>query len=40
VGSFLKSPKAKENLADQILDVSQVQGLIKYGVKNERDAFG
>ena len=37
VGSFLKTPKAKENLADRILDVSQVQGLIKYGVKNERD---
>ena len=38
VGSFLKTPKAKENLADRILDVSQAQGLIKYGVKNERDA--
>ena len=38
VGSFLKTPKAKENLADRILDVSQVQGLIKYGVKNDRDA--
>ncbi|MCC0179681.1 tyrosine-type recombinase/integrase [Waterburya agarophytonicola K14] len=37
VGSFLKTPKAKENLADRILDVSQVQGLIKYGVKNDRD---
>jgi Phage integrase family len=37
VGSFLKTPKAKENLADRILDVSQVQGLIRYGVKNERD---
>ena len=37
VGSFLKTPKAKENLADQILDISQVQGLIKYGVKNDRD---
>ena len=37
VGSFLKTPKAKENLADRILDVSQVQGLIKYGVRNERD---
>ena len=39
VGSFLKTPKAKENLAARILDVSQVQGLIKYGVKNDRDAI-
>ena len=37
VGSFLKTPKAKESLAEKILDVSDVQGLIKYGVRNERD---
>ena len=37
VGSFLKTPKAKENLAERILDVSDVQGLIKYGVKSDRD---
>ncbi|MDJ0595905.1 MAG: tyrosine-type recombinase/integrase [Pleurocapsa sp. MO_226.B13] len=37
VGSFLKTPKAKENLADRILDLKDVQGLIKYGVKNDRD---
>lgn len=37
VGNFLKTPKAKENLAERILDISDVQGLIKYGVKNERD---
>ena len=38
VGSFLKTPKAKESLADRILDVSDVQGLIKYGVRSDRDA--
>ncbi len=37
VGSFLKTPKAKENLAERILDVSDVQGLIKYGVRSDRD---
>ena len=37
VGSFLKTPKAKESLADRILDVSDVQGLIKYGVRSDRD---
>ncbi|WP_036487105.1 tyrosine-type recombinase/integrase [Myxosarcina sp. GI1] len=37
VGSFIKPPKAKDDLAEKILDVSDVQGLIKYGVKNERD---
>ncbi len=37
VGSFLKTPKAKESLAEKILDVSDVKGLIKYGVRNERD---
>ena len=37
VGSFLKTPKAKETIAERILDVSDVRGLIKYGVKNERD---
>jgi integrase/recombinase XerD len=38
VGSFLKTPKAKETIAERILDVSSVKGLIKYGVKNQRDA--
>ena len=37
VGSFIKPPKTKDALAEKILDVSDVQGLIKYGVKNERD---
>ena len=37
VGSFLKTPKAKETIAERILDVDSVKGLIKYGVKNERD---
>ncbi len=37
VGSFLKTPKAKETIAERILDVSDVKGLIKYGVKNDRD---
>ena len=37
VGSFIKPPKAKDSLSEKILDVSDVQGLIKYGVKNERD---
>ena len=37
IGSFLKTPKAKENLAERILDVKDVQGLIKYGVRNDRD---
>jgi integrase/recombinase XerD len=37
VGSFLKTPKAKETIAERILEVSEVKGLIKYGVKNERD---
>ena len=39
VGSFIKPPKVKDDLAQRILDVSDVQGLIKYGVRNERDAF-
>jgi integrase/recombinase XerD len=37
VGSFLKTPKSKDDLAERILDVSDVKGLIKYGVKNDRD---
>ena len=37
VGSFIKPPKVKDDLAERILDVSDVQGLIKYGVKNDRD---
>ena len=37
VGSFLKTPKAKETIAERILDVDSVKGLIKYGVKNQRD---
>lgn len=37
VGSFLKTPKAKETIGSRILDVEDVKGLIKYGVKNERD---
>ena len=37
VGSFLKIPKAKDDLADRILDEESIRGLIKYGVKNERD---
>ena len=37
VGSFIKPPKTKDVLSEKILDVSDVQGLIKYGVKNERD---
>lgn len=37
VGSFLKIPKAKERLTERILEEKDVKGLIKYGVKNERD---
>jgi integrase/recombinase XerD len=37
VGSFLKTPRAKETIAERILDLADVKGLIKYGVKNERD---
>ncbi len=37
VGSFLKTPKAKDTIAERILDARDVKGLIKYGVKNERD---
>ncbi len=37
VGSFLKTPKAKKTIAERILDAADVRGLIKYGVKNERD---
>ena len=37
IGSFLKTPKAKETIAERILDLSDVRGLIKYGVKNDRD---
>ena len=37
IGSFLKTPKAKDTIAERILDASDVKGLIKYGVKNERD---
>jgi integrase/recombinase XerD len=38
VGSFLKTPKAKETIAERILELSDVKGLIRYGVKNERGA--
>ncbi|MGB5635649.1 MAG: tyrosine-type recombinase/integrase, partial [Waterburya sp.] len=37
VGSFIKPPKTKDDLAERILDEKDVKGLIKYGVKNERD---
>ncbi|MDJ0726306.1 MAG: tyrosine-type recombinase/integrase [Prochloraceae cyanobacterium] len=37
VGSFIKPPKTKDALAEKILDEKDVRGLIKYGVKNERD---
>lgn len=37
VGSFIKTPKAKNTLTERILDIESVRGLIKYGVKNERD---
>jgi integrase/recombinase XerD len=37
VGSFLKTPKAKETIAERILELSDVKGLIRYGVRNERD---
>ncbi len=37
-GSFLKTPKAKETIAERILELSDVKGLIRYGVKNERGA--
>ena len=37
VGSFLKTPKAKETIAERILDLEDVRGLIKYGVRCERD---
>ena len=37
VGSFIKPPKEKDSLAERILDEESVRGLIKYGVKNDRD---
>lgn len=37
IGSFLKTPRAKETIAERILDAEDVQGLIKYGVRKERD---
>ncbi len=37
VGSFLKTPKAKDTIAERILDTASVKALIKYGVKTERD---
>ena len=37
VGSFIKAPKAKESLAEKILDEKDVKALLKYGVKNDRD---
>lgn len=37
VGSFIKTPKAKNTLTERILDIESVRSLIKYGVKNERD---
>lgn len=37
IGSFIKPPKLKDDLADRILDLKDVQGLIRYGAKNERD---
>ncbi len=32
VGSFQLTPKAKETIAERILDIEDVKGLIKYGV--------
>ena len=37
VGSFLKTPKAKETIAERILNIEDVKGLIRYGVRCERD---
>ncbi|MEM7761303.1 MAG: tyrosine-type recombinase/integrase [Cyanobacteria bacterium P01_A01_bin.40] len=37
VGSFIKPPKVKDDLAERILEEKNVRGLIRYGVKNERD---
>ena len=37
VGSFLKTPKAKDTIAERILDAASVKRLIRYGVKTERD---
>ena len=37
VGSFIKAPKVKDDLAERILDVEDVKGLIKYGVRSDRD---
>ena len=37
VGSFIKPPKTKDDLAERILEEEIVRGLIKYGVRKERD---
>nr|MDJ0595969.1 phage integrase N-terminal SAM-like domain-containing protein [Pleurocapsa sp. MO_226.B13] len=37
VGSFIKPPKVKDDLAEKILDEKDIKGLIKYGVRTERD---
>ena len=37
VGSFIKPPKVKDNLAEKILSFEEVQALIKYGARNDRD---
>lgn len=37
IGSFLKPPKTKNDLAERILDEKSIRELIGSGVKNERD---
>ncbi len=37
VGSFIKPPKVKDDLAQRILSFKDVQALIKYGARNDRD---
>ena len=37
VGSFLKIPKTKEDLAERILSFQDIQALVKYGARNDRD---
>ena len=37
VGSFIKPPKVKDDLAERILSFKDVQALIKYGARNDRD---
>ncbi|MEL7078972.1 MAG: tyrosine-type recombinase/integrase [Cyanobacteria bacterium J06582_2] len=37
VGSFIKPPKVKDDLAERILSFEEIQALVKYGARSDRD---